>query len=184
MSSGHSDLVIAVDENDQPLGFVDKKICHTQNILHRAVSGFVFSENGALLVQQRAFAKYHSGGLWANSCCSHPRPDETALECITRRTREELGFDIDYRPFRTFRYAGRVSPEMYENEFVHLFWGMADREPRPDSSEVAQTRWLQREDIRAWMSSPVDVTLWFRCYFDGGAIADAFTAAAVRQFPT
>src|SRR6476660_5400668 len=96
--------VVLVNEQDQELGTMEKMEAHRLGILHRAFSVFVFNGRGEMLLQQRALGKYHSGGLWTNACCSHPRPGEEVSSAAGRRLFEELGFETELKPIFKFVY--------------------------------------------------------------------------------
>lgn len=172
-----TDPLIVVDEADRALGMMEKIACHRERILHRAVSGFVFSRGGRLLVQRRASAKYHCGGLIANSCCSHPRWGEEARACIQRRTFDEVGLVLQFHAFGRFRYDLAVSDELYENELVHLFWAFTDNVPTANPEEVSDLCWMTQEEIDRQMSEARDVAPWFRRYWEAGVIDQAFSLA-------
>ncbi len=133
--------VILVDENDRELGTEPKLAAHERGLLHRAVSVFLFDGRGNTLLQRRAAGKYHSAGLWANACCSHPRPGESAADAARRRLREEMGVDCELRPIHTFTYRADVGGGLVEHELDHVFAGRFDGEPAPNPAEVADWRW-------------------------------------------
>jgi isopentenyl-diphosphate delta-isomerase len=156
--------VVLVNENDRPLGTIGKLRAHTEGLLHRAFSVFIFDPQGRLLLQQRAADKYHSGGLWSNTCCSHPHPGESPLEGALRRLPEELGFCADLSPVLQETYHLPVGDNLTEYEHTHVFVGTAAA-PEIDAAatEVADWRWrtpdaLQRELQRY----PERYTSWFR----------------------
>ena len=153
--------VVLVDESDRERGVLDKQRAHVEGQLHRAVSVFVFDARGALLLQQRARAKYHSGGLWTNTCCSHPRPGEDASDAARRRLREEMGFVCALRPVRSFVYRASVGGGLVEHELDHLFVGRSDAAPRPDPAEVMAWRRVSVAALwRALTRRPGDFTPW------------------------
>jgi isopentenyl-diphosphate delta-isomerase len=142
------DHVIIVDENDREIGTEAKLHAHFKGSLHRAISVFVFDSTGEkLLLQQRAAGKYHSGGLWSNTCCSHPRPGESTMDAAHRRLFEELGFDCPLEAAFSFRYHANVSAELQEHEIDHVFVGRADVTPAPNAGEVAAVRWSALPDL-------------------------------------
>src|SRR5690606_1423256 len=132
--------VIIVDQADREVGTADKMRVHRDGELHRAFSIFVFRPDGRLLLQQRALSKYHSGGLWSNTCCSHPEPGETVQEAAHRRLREELGFDCELEPAFTFIYRAQLGPALYEHELVHVLVGRSAAAADPDPREVMALR--------------------------------------------
>src|SRR5947208_3875015 len=113
------DSVILVDEHDVWIGTADKSAVHRTGALHRALSIFITNSRGELLLQQRAADKYHSGGLWSNSCCSHPAPGESTLAAAHRRLQEELGFDTELNRMGTVRYRAAVGPDLIDLEYDH-----------------------------------------------------------------
>ena len=153
--------VILVDAKDRELGVAPKLDVHRTGALHRAVSVFLFDSNRALLLQRRARTKYHSGGLWSNTCCGHPRPGETALDAARRRLREELGIACDLFPAACFQYFAQVGEGLVENELDHVFFGYFDGAVTPVRDEVEEIRWTPMEDvIRDVARSPADYTPW------------------------
>ena len=167
----HNDLVVPVDEDDREHGHEGKLEAHRNGLRHRAVSGFVFSKEGHLLIQRRAFSKYHSGGLWANSCCSHPRPAEPPIRCMERRLYEELGLYVAMLPFGTFSYRADVGHGMIENEFVHGFVGVAEGELTINPSEVHEVAWVHPSSLVHLASSVL--APWFKIYIEQGFLAEA-----------
>lgn len=155
------EYVILVDEQDQPVGTAEKLRAHVEGWLHRALSVFVFNTDGALLLQQRHPAKYHSGGLWSNTCCSHPRPGEDVTAAAHRRLKEEMGFDCDLERVSHFFYKAKLDETLYEHECDHLFSGRFDGTPVPNAEEVADWRWVDvhalAEDLAA---HPERYTFW------------------------
>jgi isopentenyl-diphosphate delta-isomerase len=156
--------VVLVDEDDQSLGTADKLRAHAEGWLHRAFSIFLFDRDGRLLLQQRTGEKYHSGGLWSNTCCSHPRPGEPPIEGAQRRLPEELGFTAPLTPAFQERYDLPVGNDLVEHEHNHVFVGTVDSpRVRPHDDEVADWTWVHpsrlREDIA---TRPHRYTTWFR----------------------
>ena len=155
---------IAEDGSYRPIG---KLRAHREGVLHLAVSVFVFS-GPRLLIQRRATDKYHSPGLWANTCCTHPHWDEPLATSAARRLREELGFAVPLTPRRELEYRADVGGGLIEHERVTMFVGHADEKTlaiRPDPAEVAATRWVATADLRDDMAANPDAyTAWFRIY--------------------
>ncbi len=176
--AGRGEKVILVDAEDRVLGFREKMQAHESGELHRAVSIFVFDEQGRLLLQRRAFSKYHSGGLWANSCCSHPRMGESAAEAASRRLDEELGVTCELVPAGTCMYRAEVGQGLTEHELVHLFAGRFVGEASPNPEEVESCRWESIGSILSDMAvRPERYAAWFRHYasvLDLGKLADSF----------
>jgi isopentenyl-diphosphate delta-isomerase len=150
------DEVVLVDEQDAPIGTADKQEAHRSGALHRAFSVFVFDGAGRLLLQRRAADKYHSGGLWANTCCSHPRPGEDVADAAHRRLREEMGFDCELSPAGSFVYRASLGNGLTEHEFDHLLVGRFDGEPRPDPAEVGAWRVVRVPELRRDMAARPD----------------------------
>lgn len=148
---------------------IDKLEAHRLGARHVAVSAFVFAGD-ALLLQRRALGKYHSGGLWANSCCSHPGWGESPAACVHRRVRDELGVDLAFTEVASFDYEAAVGPELIENEAVHLFVAEVERdalELAPDAEEVMDVRWMDTRLLRAdARRRPRRYTAWLRLYLD------------------
>lgn len=164
-----SDLLIpAIDANGQ-LYPVEKLEAHQRRLRHLAVSLFVFCEDQVLL-QRRALGKYHSGGLWANTCCSHPHWDEPLAKCASRRLKEELGFSVDLSPAGEFEYSADVGNGLWEHEYVHLFRGnVADkRDVRPNPAEVMDLAWVNATELRDWIErAPDQFAPWIKVYAIG-----------------
>ena len=154
--------MVLVDEHDRPLGTCGKLAAHESGQLHRALSVFVLDRDDNLLLQRRAASKYHSAGLWSNSCCSHPRPGEDPEPAAHRRLREEMGFDCPLEPVSSFIYRNAVENGLIEHEFDHVFVGRFDGTPRPDPQEVADWRWLSITDAMADnVANPDLYSVWF-----------------------
>ncbi|HEX5724224.1 MAG TPA: isopentenyl-diphosphate Delta-isomerase [Longimicrobiaceae bacterium] len=156
--------VVLVDEDDREVGTEEKLRAHQGGgRLHRAVSVFVLNARGEVLLQRRAAGKYHSGGQWTNTCCSHPRPGEPVAEAARRRLREEMGLECDLAPAFTFTYRADVGGGLVEHEFDHVFLGRCDGEPRPDPAEADDWRWATLDDVaRDAAAHPDRYTPWFR----------------------
>jgi isopentenyl-diphosphate Delta-isomerase len=155
--------VILVDEQDRPRGTAEKLAAHRAGLLHRAFSVIVFNSGGGLLLHRRAWHKYHSGGLWTNACCSHPRPGESTLDAANRRLREEMGFQTDLRPAGSLLYRAAVGRGLVEHEYDHILVGEWDGIPDPDPAEVADWRWLSLPRLHQELTlAPARFTPWFR----------------------
>lgn len=163
-----SSRVVLVDESDRPTGTAGKLQAHSEGWLHRALSVFVFDAAGQLLIQQRSAQKYHSGGLWSNTCCSHPYPEEPPETAARRRLREEMGFSCELAPVLHFTYRASVGDGLTEHEYDHVFAGQVDEigiHPNPD--EVADWSWVPISTLRTDLASnPSHYTVWFRRLFD------------------
>ena len=159
--------VILVDVNDNPLGTMGKMEAHLKAVLHRAFSVFIFNDQGELMLQQRAMHKYHSPGLWANTCCSHPRPDEEVMQAAHRRMVEEMGFDCELTKLFDFVYKAELEHGLSEHEFDHVLVGTYNGEPVINTEEVMEWRWRSMDDIAADLKlRPEEYTIWFRIAFD------------------
>ncbi|MDN3584576.1 isopentenyl-diphosphate Delta-isomerase [Mucilaginibacter flavus] len=139
--------VILVDQHDKMIGITGKLEAHVLGKLHRAFSIFIFNSRGELLLQQRAFQKYHSGGKWTNTCCSHPRPGENILDAANRRLKEEMGFTCKVESVFTFCYYADMDNDLIENEFDHVLFGISDQLPLPFSEEVAGFKYISMDEL-------------------------------------
>lgn len=158
--------VVLVDASDNAIGTMEKMEAHRQARLHRAFSVFIFNTAGKMLLQQRAFSKYHSGGLWTNACCSHPFPDEPVATAATRRLQEELGFTVALKPTFEFVYQAAFDNGLTEYEYDHVFTGVYDGPISPNPAEVAATTLRTIDDIEESLrSDPQIYTAWFRLAF-------------------
>ncbi|WP_109406179.1 isopentenyl-diphosphate Delta-isomerase [Proteus hauseri] len=159
------DAVVLVDKNDNELGTMPKLEAHIIGALHRAFSLFIFNSKKQLLIQQRAITKYHSGSLWANTCCSHPRPNELLSQAIHRRLDEELGMQCDeIRTIGTVLYNEKVTDNLIEHEFDHLYLGFSDQTPQCNPNEVMNYRWISLDSLYQDIEkNPSDYSVWF-CY--------------------
>lgn len=155
--------VILVDTSDTPVGQMEKLKAHLKGELHRALSVLIFNSKGEILLQQRAFSKYHTPGLWSNSCCSHPRPGEDSLEAATRRLGEEMGFTVQLKKSFDFIYRAHFENGLIEHEFDHVFFGTFDGEPEINPMEANDYKWVKPVDLMEDMRSvPEHYTVWFR----------------------
>lgn len=154
--------LILVNHRDEVVGFGEKMRTHLDGALHRAFSVFVFNSRGELLIQRRAEAKYHSGGLWSNTCCGHPRPGESTEAAARRRLGEEMGLDCRLVKSFDFTYRVKFDNGLYENELDHVFVGAFDGSPLPDPREVCGWRWVDLPSLRKQMREDPDAyTHWF-----------------------
>jgi isopentenyl-diphosphate delta-isomerase len=158
--------VILVDTNDEYLGTMEKMEAHQKALLHRAFSVFIFNGAGEMLLQQRALDKYHSGGLWTNSCCSHPRPEEETHAAAIRRLQEEMGFTTSLEKAFDFVYQAPFGNGLTEYEFDHVFVGYAEETGQPNPLEVAMAEFRSPAVIEQQMQqNPENFTVWFRIAF-------------------
>ncbi|MBA3813815.1 MAG: isopentenyl-diphosphate Delta-isomerase [Alphaproteobacteria bacterium] len=159
------ETVILVDERDCPLGSQKKLAAHLIPQRHRAFSILVFNHAGETLIQRRAMEKYHSPGLWANSCCGHPRPGEDIKDAASRRLREELGFFCPLSPVTTVCYTLKLEKNLWELEYTHVFKGTFEEEISFNVDEVSEVQWISptvlREDV---LVHPERYARWFRLY--------------------
>lgn len=161
------DQLILVDEHDRRTGTAGKTLVHKEGLLHRAVSVFLVNSRGEWLLQQRHKDKYHSGGLWSNTCCSHPRHGEVVSTAARRRLKEEMGITCPLSPAFTFRYRIAFEDGMIEHEYDHVFTGVYDGDPDPHSEEVMDWKWISPSDLsRDVAEHPEDYTFWFRFVFE------------------
>jgi isopentenyl-diphosphate delta-isomerase len=176
--------LILVDEANRATGTLGKTAVHRAGLLHRAFSIFLVDERGRLVLQQRSRKKYHSGGLWANSCCGHPRPGERTLTAARRRLMEELGVDADLTFGFFARYATELDNGMHENEFVYAYFGRLDAEPRPDPGEIADVGFFTCDEVRRRIArDPEAFAFWFRHYFRKHGAEIARLAKATARSP-
>lgn len=158
--------VILVDEHDNAQGLMEKMEAHRKGLLHRAFSVFVLNDQGQLLLHQRALHKYHSGGLWTNTCCSHPRDGELLEDAVHRRLGEEMGMDCPVEKSLEFTYKAELDQGMTEHEYDHLFIGRFNGTPKPNPKEVANYHWLDLKSLDADLEShPEKYTAWFKIIF-------------------
>lgn len=157
------EVVVLVNERDEEIGQMPKMEAHVKGVLHRAFSIFVFDVNRRIMLQQRALTKYHSPGLWTNTCCSHPREGEAVLDAGLRRLQEEMGFVTELNKVFDFVYKSDVGQGLIEHEFDHVLIGHYNAEPVINPAEVEDWKWMEAEDILKDMeASPDRYTVWFR----------------------
>jgi isopentenyl-diphosphate delta-isomerase len=160
------DEVVLVDEHDRPIGTARKMDAHRSGQLHRAFSVFVFDASRRLLLQQRAASKYHSGGLWTNTCCSHPRPGEDTAAAAHRRLREEMGIVCELTQVHRFVYRAQIG-DLIEHEVDHVFFGSHDAEPRVDPEEVQDWMWIDVVELgRRVRTQPSRYSYWLAACID------------------
>lgn len=160
------DKVILVDERDNVIGEMGKTEAHERGLLHRAISVFIFDDQNRLLLQQRAHHKYHSAGLWTNTCCSHPAVGESALAAAHRRLNEEMGLETDLQFAFNFQYRTAFDNGLIEHELDHVFIGHSDKEPLINTEEAAGYRWLSLAEIEQQIEeNPESFTVWFKLIY-------------------
>lgn len=159
--------VILVNEKDEQIGLMEKIEAHEKALLHRAFSVFVFNDKQELMIQQRALSKYHSPGLWTNTCCSHQREGESNIEAGKRRLQEEMGFSTDLKDTISFIYKAPFDNGLTEHEFDHILVGNFEGNPDLNPDEVAAWKWVSLEDLKVDMKkNPHIYTEWFKIIFD------------------
>ena len=159
--------VIIVDKNDNQIGLMPKLDAHKKGVLHRAFSVFVLNNNNEIMLQKRAYNKYHSGGLWTNTCCSHQREGENSIEAGKRRLLEEMGFETELKIITSFIYKVEFENGLTEHELDYLLIGKFFKSPVINKQEVADWKWMKIEliadDIKL---NPNNYTSWFKIIFD------------------
>lgn len=158
--------VLLVNEQDVPVGTMEKMEVHRLGLLHRAFSVFIFDKRGRMLLQQRSLHKYHGGGLWTNACCSHPFPNEAVQQAAERRLQEELGFSVPLEKLFTFTYRAPVENNLVEHEYDHVFAGVYEGGIEPNTDEVANWRYQDMQSIGEEIKHHPDrFTYWFKMAF-------------------
>jgi isopentenyl-diphosphate delta-isomerase len=159
--------VILVNEKDEQIGLMPKMEAHEKALLHRAFSVFVFNDRNELMIQQRALEKYHSPGLWTNTCCSHQREGESNIDAGKRRLQEEMGFSTDLKETTSFIYKAPFDNGLTEHEYDHILVGNFEGEPNLNPEEVSDWMWISIDDLKVDMAaSPDKYTEWFKIIFD------------------
>lgn len=158
--------IILVDKRDNQIGAGEKMEVHKKGLLHRAFSVVIFNFQGQVLLQKRAQDKYHSGGLWTNTCCSHPAPGRHIKKEVQKRLAEEMGFSCPLEEVFTFHYKVKLG-ELTENEIDHVFKGIYDGEINPDPTEVEDVRWVNSGELKKDIAArPDQYTYWFKKIMD------------------
>lgn len=159
--------VLLVDEKDQLIGKMEKIEAHEKGLLHRAFSVFVYNDQNELLLQKRAESKYHTPGLWTNTCCSHQRENESNIEAGKRRLQEEMGFTTDLENQFSFIYKAPFSNGLTEHEYDHILIGYYNGQPKPNPEEVADWKWMSLDEIEKDLHQHPDrYTAWFKILFE------------------
>lgn len=162
-----TEYVVLVDELDNKVGLMEKMEAHINPTLHRAFSIFIFNSKNEMLLQQRALSKYHTPGLWTNTCCSHPRDGESLHDATKRRLQEEMGMQCELKEAFSFIYKADVMQGLVEHEFDHVFIGTSDDIPIINKDEVESFRYDTVENIKADIErNPQNYTAWFKIAFD------------------
>jgi len=164
---GMEEYVILVDENDNKIGLMPKMLAHEKALLHRAFSVFIFNAKNELMLQQRALEKYHSPGLWTNTCCSHQREGESNIEAGQRRLQEEMGFVTDLTEATSFVYKAPFANGLTEYEYDHVLIGKFDADPHINKDEVVDWKWMDLEEVKVDIAlKPEQYTEWFKIIFE------------------
>lgn len=159
--------VILVNEKDEEIGLMEKMEAHRKAVLHRAFSVFIFNNKNELMLQQRALSKYHSPGLWSNTCCSHPRKGESTVEAGHRRLMEEMGFDCEIKEVLSFIYKAELDQGMTEHELDHVLIGKCETIPEINEEEVHDWKWISLDELDEDMKDqPEKYTVWFRVIWE------------------
>ena len=159
--------LIVVDINDRPIGEISKTDAHAKGILHRAFSVFIFNTEGKWLLQKRALHKYHSAGLWSNTCCGHPNVGEETTLAAEKRLFEEMGMHVKVNPIFEMTYRAVLKNGLIEHEFDHIFTGISDDMPIINNDEVISYQYLSNLELREKISAnPEEFTEWFKMLFE------------------
>ncbi len=159
------ETLILVDENDNPMGTQEKLAAHIIPQRHRAFSVFLFNAKGETLIQRRALGKYHSPGLWGNSCCGHPRPHEEAMQGAERRLFEELGIRCPLTYQAEVCYTLKLEKDLWELEYTHIFHGNFEGDIHPNPEEVCEYKWIEPEGLKQdILNNPDNYARWLRLY--------------------
>lgn len=181
----NEERLILVDACDNPVGHASKMLVHRLGLLHRAFSIFIFDDGGRLLLQQRALGKYHSQGLWTNTCCGHPRVGESTAVAAKRRLKEEMGIECgSLSEVHSFLYRESVSNQLIEHEYDHIYVGLSLCDPVANPDEALAWKWQTLADIaRDLRVSPDLFTIWFQkiIHQDGGASVGVWKDQLLNQ---
>jgi len=157
------DQLILVDENDTEVGVMGKLETHQKGVLHRAFSIIAKNSKNEIMLQKRALTKYHSGGLWTNTCCGHPRVGEDIFVATNRRLGEEMGFGCFLKEVLQFTYKAKLDNELTEHEFLHVFVGEYNQQPVLNPEEASDFKWMSFSDIESDIEKNGDkYTFWFK----------------------
>lgn len=155
--------VILVNEQDIPIGSMNKMEAHHGAHLHRAISVFIVNSKGEWLLQQRTTEKYHSKGLWSNACCSHPAPGENTADAAIRRLKYEMGISTPLCDLFSFKYKAELENGLTEHEIDHVFWGICDENPNPNPHEVMDYRYVDYQSLLNEVNvTPEKYSEWFK----------------------
>ncbi|MEP7278892.1 MAG: isopentenyl-diphosphate Delta-isomerase [Bacteroidota bacterium] len=158
--------IILVNEQDEPVGTMEKMEVHRKALLHRAFSVFIFNNRGEMLLQQRSLKKYHSAGLWTNACCSHPKPGEDTQSAAETRLQHEMGFAADLKKVFEFTYRSAFDNGLTEYEFDHVYAGVYEGPVEPAKEEVNDYCYKSLAAIKESLQThPSKYTTWFAIAF-------------------
>jgi isopentenyl-diphosphate Delta-isomerase len=157
------DQLVLVNKKDEAIGFGEKLVVHRLGLLHRAFSIFIFNSRGELLLQRRSHSKYHSSGLWSNTCCGHPRPGEQVIPASRRRLQAEMGLDCKLESVGSFIYQADVGDGLTEHELDHLLIGNSNLKPNPNLNEADSWKWVDVRTLQNELTDkPGDFSCWLR----------------------
>ena len=163
MANMNRDRIVKVDEHDNEIGEIEKIEAHKAPILHRAFSVFIINDKNEMLIQQRAFNKYHSGGLWANACCSHPRVGEEVISSAKERMKDEIGVSCELKELFTFIYETKFSDNLYEHELDHVLLGHHNGPFVMNKEEVNDLKWISYKELAKDLEKhPDKYASWFK----------------------
>jgi len=163
--------VILVDEQDREIGTMEKMEAHQKGLLHRAFSLLIFNSKGEMLLQQRATSKYHSGGLWTNTCCSHPLPGESIEQAGKRKLQQEMGFTCELTYSHKFIYKVQLDNDLIEHEWDYVLIGYFDGLPSINEQEARDWKFQSVDEIKEDVkSNPDNYTCWFKIIIDQPAL--------------
>jgi isopentenyl-diphosphate Delta-isomerase len=168
--------VILVDEDDSAIGTMEKMEAHRKGLLHRAFSILLFNSKGELLIQKRAASKYHSGGLWTNTCCSHPLPGESLPLATSRRLKYEMGIVLQPDFAYKFIYKAKLDKDIIEHEMDYVFTGTYNGKPEVNPQEVEDWKFINMKVLKADVQAyPEKYTIWFRVILNRPEISQLVT---------
>ena len=155
--------VVLVDQNNNEIGTEDKLDAHKKGLLHRAFSIFIFNDNNQILLQKRSDLKYHSAGLWSNTCCSHPYNDKPLVEYANTRLIQEMGIQSNLKEFFSFIYRAKLSNGLIEFEYDHVFFGKYNSDPMLNTDEASSFKWINFKQLQLEIEeNPTKFTFWLK----------------------